>query len=379
MTADSGEATAFLPSAWLSLEDDDSDLNLFLRYFIAALRTIFVDACEETLTLLQAGEPPPVAILRMTLFNELEELPGDVIVVLDDYQFIHGKAVHNLLIEMARHWPKPLHLVLISRIDPPLPLTSLRAKGRIREIRTRDLRFSLQETNTYLDHAQLPDLSQATLDLLEERFEGWPAGLHLAALSMRSDSGQESMRLALSSENTNVTGYLIEEVLNQQAPAIHEFLLKTCILDRFCPALCTAVVGEIDTTWNVQACLDWIERSELFLLSLDNNHEWFRYHHLFQQSLQQKLSADMTAGQVSHLHRLASAWYEEQGLIDEALQHSLAAGDLDLAARQMTSGLREVINRVDRPTLDRWLHLLPEEMIQRQPGLLMIRAWALQF
>ena len=129
MTADRGEGAVFLPSAWLSLEDDDSDLNLFLRYFIAALRTIFADACAETLALLQAGEPPPDAILRTTLLNELEELPGDVILVLDDYQFIRGKDVHSLLVEMARHWPKPLHLVLISRIDPPLPLTSLRAKG----------------------------------------------------------------------------------------------------------------------------------------------------------------------------------------------------------------------------------------------------------
>ena len=145
------------------------------------------------------------------------------------------------------------------------------------------------------------------------------------------------------------------------------------------PSLCEAVVGEIDTTWNVHACLDWIERSELFLISLDNNREWYRYHHLFQQSLQQRLSAEMPPEQVSNLHRLASAWFEEQGLVDEALRHALAAGDLDLAARQMTAGLRDVINREDRPTLERWLRLLPEEMIQRQPGLLMIKAWALQF
>ena len=379
MAAGRGEGTAFLPSAWLSLDEDDSDLNLFLRYFIAALRTIFADACAKTLALLQAGQPPPQAILRTTLFNELEELPGEVILVLDDYQFIHGKAVHNLLIELARHWPKPLHLVLISRIDPPLPLTSLRAKGSIREIRTQDLRFSPQETDAYLDQAQLPLLSQSTLDLLEERFEGWPAGLHLAALSLRSAGSQESVQLALSSENANITGYLMDEVLNHQFPAIQTFLLKTSILDRFCPSLCEAVVGEIDTTWNVHACLDWIERSELFLISLDNNREWYRYHHLFQQSLQQRLSAEMAPEQVSNLHRLASAWFEEQGLVDEALHHALAAGDLDLAARQMTAGLRDVINREDRPTLERWLRLLPEEMIQRQPGLLMIRVWALQF
>ena len=129
----------------------------------------------------------------------------------------------------------------------------------------------------------------------------------------------------------------------------------------------------------MHACLDWIERSELFLISLDNNREWYRYHHLFQQSLQQRLSGEIPPEQVIDLHRLASAWFEEQGLVDEALQHALAAGDLDLAARQMTAGLRDVINREDRPTLERWLRSLPEEMIQRQPGLLMIKAWILQF
>ena len=143
--------------------------------------------------------------------------------------------------------------------------------------------------------------------------------------------------------------------------------VRSCRLERSTP------------TWNVRACLDWIERSELFITPLDNRREWYRYHHLFQELLQQRLSAEMVPDQVNELHRRASAWFEEHGLIDEALQHALAAGDLDLAARQMNAGLRDVLNREDRPTLERWLRLLPEEMIQRHPGLLMIRAWALEF
>jgi LuxR family maltose regulon positive regulatory protein len=373
------EEASPLPSAWLSLDEDESDLNLFLRYFIAALRTVFAEACEETLMLLQAGQQPPETFLYTTFCNELAKLRDDIILVLDDYQFIHGKAVNGLLVELARHWPKPLHLVLISRIDPTLPLTSLRAKGNLREIRTQDLRFTPEETATYLSQAQFIRLSLPTLDLMEERFEGWPAGLHLAALSLRSAGSQESVQLALSNENANITGYLVDEVLTHQFPAIYSFLLKTSILDRFCAALCEAVVGEIDTSWNVRACLDWIERSELFLISLDNRREWYRYHHLFQQFLRQRLSAEIAPEEKNNLHRRALAWFEEHGLIEEALQHALAAGDLDLAARQMTAGLRDVINRVDRPTLERWLHLLPEEVIQRQPGLLMIKAWALQF
>jgi LuxR family transcriptional regulator, maltose regulon positive regulatory protein len=379
MAAGRVEQAASLPSAWLSLDEEESDLNLFLRYFIAALRTIFVDACDETLKLLQAGQQPPDAVLHTMFCNDLEKLPGEAILVLDDYHFIHGKAVHSLLGELARHWPRPLHLVLLSRIEPPLPLTSLRAKGMISEIRTQDLRFTTEETAAYLHQWQFASVSQKALPLLEERFEGWPAGLQLAALSLRSADSQESILRAISSENADITGYLVDEMLTHQFPAIHEFLLKTSHLDRFCASLCDAAIGEIDAAWNVRACLDWIERSELFIMPLDNRREWYRYHHLFQELLQQRASAEMKADQLSNVHRRASAWFEERGLIDEALRHALAAGDLDLAARQMSAGLRDVINREDRPTLERWLRVLPEELIQQRPELLMIRVWVLQF
>ncbi|MCU0486790.1 MAG: LuxR C-terminal-related transcriptional regulator [Anaerolineales bacterium] len=247
------------------------------------------------------------------------------------------------------------------------------------EIRTQNLRFSSQETITYLDQAQFMHLSEHTLELVNERFEGWPAGLHLAALSLRSADSQESVHLALSSEDANITGYLVDEVLTHQFPAIHSFLLKTSILDRFCASLCEAVIGETETTWNARACLDWIERSELFLTPLDNRRKWYRYHHIFQELLRQRLSTEVSPDQVNDLHRRASAWFEAHGQLDEALHHAQAAGDFDLAARQMSAGLRDVINREDRPTLERWLRMLPEEIIQRQPQLLMIRVWALQF
>jgi LuxR family transcriptional regulator, maltose regulon positive regulatory protein len=379
LAAGQGEKTTSLPSAWLSLDENDSDLNLFLRYFIAALRTVFNEACAETLALIQARQQPPQTVLNTIFSNELEELPGELILVLDDYQSIRGVEVHNLLSELARHWPKTLHLVLISRTNPPIPLTSLRAKGMLGEIHSQDLRFTPQETAAYLSQAQLAPLSQPALHILDERFEGWIAGLHLAVLSLRSAGSQEAVLSALSSENANIAGYLVDEVLIHQVSAIQTFLWKTSILDRFCGSLCEAVVGEIDAAWDARHCLDWIERSELFLTPLDNRREWYRYHQLFQELLQRRLSAEIRADQVSDLHRRASAWFEEHGLLDEALHHALAAGDLDLAARQMNAGLRDVLNREDRPTLERWLRLLPEEMIQRQPGLLMIKVFALQF
>jgi len=372
------EKSSTLPSAWLSLDENDSDLNVFLRYFIAALRTVFNTAFGETLSLLKAQQQPPDTVLCATLSNDLEELPGEVILVLDDYQTLHGAEVHNLLIELAKHWPEQLHLVLISRIDP-IPLSSLRAKEMINEIRTRDLRFTPQETAAYLSQAQIAPLSQDALVLLEERLDGWPAGLHLAALSLHSAGSQESVLSALSSENTNITRYLLDKVLTHQVPAIQKFLLKTSVLDRYCASLCEAVTGEIDPAWNAHSCLDWIKRSDLFIIPLDNRQEWYRYHHLFQELLQSRLAAENGPDQVADLHRLASTWFEAHELLDEALHHALAAEDLDLAVRQMRAGLREVLNREDRQTLERWLRLLPEEMIQRNIWLLMIKAFALQF
>jgi ATP/maltotriose-dependent transcriptional regulator MalT len=379
MAADQPTAAASFPTAWLSLDEDDSEINLFLRYFIAALRMIFNGACESTLALLQARQQPPNGILYATLSNELAKLPGEAILVLDDYHTVRGTEVHNLLIELARHWPRLLHLVLVSRIDPPIPLSGMRANGMLHEIRTHDLRFTPEETAAYLSQAQLVLQSQKDLHMLEERFEGWPAGLHLVALSLRSASNQESVLSALSSKNPNITGYLVDEVLTHQVPAIQTFLLKTSILDRFCASLCEAVVGDPDPAWNARACLDWIERSELFITPLDEHRVWYRYHHLFQELLQQRSSAEMRPDQVTDLHRLASVWFEEHGLLDEALHHALAAGDLDLAARQMNAGLLNVINREDRSTLEHWLGLLPEEMIQQRPELLMIRVWVLEF
>ncbi len=366
-------------AAWLSLDESDSDLHLFIRYFIAALRTIFKEACVETLALLQARQQPPEAALYATLSNELAALSEEAILVLDDYHTIRGTQVHNLLIELARHWPRPLHMVLISRIEPPLPLPSLRAKGMLHEIRTQNLRFTPEETAAYLNRSELTLHSQKDLHLVEERFEGWPAGLHLAALSLRSADSREAVLSVLSGENPNVTGYLIDEVLSHQFQAINSFLIHTSILDRFCAPLCEAILGEVDPAWNARACLDWIERAELFITPLDERREWYRYHHLFQESLQQRLSAEMRPDQVSDLHCRASVWFEKHGLIDDALHHALVAGDLDLAARQMNAGLREVINREDWPTLDRWLRQLPEELIKQHPELLIIRAWILNF
>ncbi len=198
-------------------------------------------------------------------------------------------------------------------------------------------------------------------------------------LSLRSADEANAVLTNMAGLDSNTTDYLVDEVLARQLPGIQTFLLKSSILDRFSASVCEAIIGEIDAAWNVRACLDWIERSELFITPLDNRREWYRYHQLFQELLQQRLFAQSTPAQVNELHRLASVWFEDHGMLDEALHHAMAANDLDLAARQIGTGLREVLNIEDRQTLERWLRLLPEEMIQRSPGLLMIKVWALEF
>ena len=223
-----------IPAAWLSLDEFDSDPVVFLRYFIAAIRTVFPESCAETLALLQALQPAAQAPLVVALSNELERLPARVVLVLDDYHAIRGEAVHDFLSELIRHWPQRLHLVLISRSNPPLPLANLRAKGQLAEIHGRDLRFTPEESAAFLDKTLAAPLSQSAAALLDQRIEGWVAGLRLATLSLRAGSGAVTELARLSGADAGIADYLVDEVLSRQTPAIQKFLLVTSVLDRFC-------------------------------------------------------------------------------------------------------------------------------------------------
>ena len=376
-----------LPSAWLSLDENDSDLAVFVRYFVAAIRTVFPNACAETLALLEAPYPTAQAPLVVVLGNELERLPARCVLVLDDYYFIRGEAVHDFLSELLRHWPQRLHLVLISRSNPPWPLANLRAKGQVAEIRTRDLRFTPEEAAAFLGRALPAPLNPSAVALLDQRLEGWIAGLRLVTLSLRAGADAKTDLADLSGTGAEIADYLVDEVVSGQTPAILKFLLTTSILDRFCAALCEGVLSLVagsvtsgdGAPCDVPACIQWLESNNLFVIPLDNDRRWYRYHHLFQELLQRRLLADVGPEQVTELHRRAAAWFAGQGLIDEALHHALAADNLDLAAQLMEAGLCDALNREDRPTLERWLRLLPEDFIQGRPWLLMIKALAFQF
>ena len=237
------------PVAWISLDERDSDLGIFLRYFVAGLRTIFDDACPATFSLLLATRQPPFDLLCATLINEITCLPQDFILVLDDHHLIGGTAVPDLLVELERHWPPPLHLVLISRHMPALSLDALRAKGRLTEIRARDLRFTADEAATYLAHALRTPLSRPALELLERRTEGWIVGLQLASLALRETENPEGLLAGLSGSSAEFADFLAYDVLSHQPAAIQSFLFQTAILDHFCVALCEAVIS-VEEEWS---------------------------------------------------------------------------------------------------------------------------------
>lgn len=364
-------------TAWLSLDAQDSDLGSFVTYLVAALRTVFVDECSQTMDLIHAQIEPPLELLAATLLNEIALLPERLVLVLDDFGAIRGEAASELLNRLLQHWPPPLHLVLISRHNPPLSLARLRANGQITEIRSRELRFTPEETAAYLHMALPTPLSQPVLAALEQRAEGWIAGLQLATLALRTLSDAEIDEAMHSVGEADAVQYLVDEVLSGQPRAVQDFLLRTSILDRFCASLCEAVTGAEDAGWPAQESLAWIERANLFVIPLDRDRQWYRYHHLFQEMLRRRLQESVGAGEVNRLHEQASIWFAGQGQIDEALHHALAAGNQEQAARLIERQLCDALNRDEWPALARKLRLLPEELVERRPWLLMTKAWTL--
>jgi LuxR family transcriptional regulator, maltose regulon positive regulatory protein len=365
--------------AWLSLDEHDGDLIVFLHYVIAALRTVVPDACAETLRLLQALQPHQIDLLETTLINDLVKLPSRIILVLDDYSAVRSDAVDSILIDLARNWPQPLHLVLITRRNPPLPLPSLRAKDALTEIRSHDLRFSHQEIIAFLANVLPEPIDEAAVAQLEQQTEGWIAGLKLTTHSLRNAVHSGTTPAALAVNAANINEYLVADVFANQPVGLQRFLLETSIVDHFCPALCSAILSQVDPEWDPERCISWLVRTDMFIVLLNNQTEWYRYHHLFAEMLRQKLNAEQGADAVAALHRRAAVWLAQQGYIDDALHHAISADDFGFAAQLVAQALPEALNREDRPMLERWLSFFPEAIILQRPELLLLKAWALQF
>ena len=346
-----------LTSAWLSLDEQDNDLVGFVTYLVAALRTQFPSACTDTLDLLHGMTLPPVAVVSRSLLNELAAIQQEFVLVLDDYHVIRDRGIHEIMTELTRHPPPGLHLVFAARNDPPLPLASLRARGDVVELRAADLSFSLEETASFLrDEMRLPVEAQTITDL-NNYTEGWPAGLRLTALYVQHAGDLSRLAPDPKGFNRYIMDYLVAEVLAQVPSAIHEFLIKTSILDRFCTPLCEAVTGIGGPEGDSQMCLEWLDRNNLFLLSIDEERRWFRYHHLFRKLLFDRLDKQRGHAEIEVLHVKASVWLAQNGYAEESLQHALAAGNTAVAVQIFTHQRRELTNAEEWHRLERWVHL----------------------
>ncbi len=383
-----------LRAAWLSLEEADSDLTRFLTYFIAALQTIAANTGGSVLTLLQSPQPPPAEMALTALLNEIASIPEPFILVLDDYHLIDSKPVDNALAFLLKHQPPQMHLVIISREDPNLPLARLRARAELSELRVADLHFTHSETAQFFNGVMGLALAAEDIASLETRTEGWIAGLQLAALalqgmtSMQGEAEAASFVRSFTGSHHFVMDYLVEEVLEQQPEAIQTFLLCTSILDRLCGPLCDAVCfggtdqlepagsgqdGAVQGTGG-QATLAYLEQANLFLIPLDSEQYWYRYHHLFADLLRKRLRQQVQSGNalpngaaledLGEYHRRASKWYEEQGLAVEAFHHAVEAQDVDLAECLLEGeGMPLHFRGAMTPVL-KWLDALPAEVLE---------------
>lgn len=362
-----------VPAVWLALDSGDNDLNRFLRYVIGALQSVQPTLGQETLTLLQLLQPAPVDDLLTTLLNDVATTAQPLILVLDDYHVIETAAVHQVLTFLLEHLPPQLHLVITSRTNPPLPLARLRGRGALTELRATDLRFTTAEAVAFFQGFPHLVLAPTDLALLTERTEGWIVGLQLAALSLEQRADVAGFVQNFTGSNIFILDYLVEEVLAQRAPASQTFLLYTSILERMCGPLCDAVLGE-PMGRPARAILQELEQANLFIIPLDDERTWYRYHHLFAGMLQQRLR-QAEPERIAELHRRASLWFEAQGLIDEAVAHARSAGDLPRVTRLVEQEIRALIMRGFFDTAKRWLATLPEPLIRERPRLLIAQAW----
>src|SRR2546421_85103 len=363
------------PVAWLSLEAGDNELVRFLSYLIAALQTLDPHLGAVALALLQMPPPASAETVLTLLTNDVGSHGrdgGDFVLVLDDYHVIDAKPVDQALAYLVEHLPPQMHLVIATREDPDLPLARLRARGHLTELRATDLRFTASEAAGFLTQVMGLNLSTEDIAALEDRTEGWIAGLQLAALSMQGHHDVAAFIRAFAGDHRYIVDYLVEEVLQRQPEPVRRFLLQTSILDRLHGSLCDAVTGQEEGNARLEA----LERGNFFVVALDDTRHWYRYHHLFADVLSAQLLAEQPA-QVATLHRRASAWYEQHGSTVDAIRHALAACDFERAAGLIELAVPAMARSRQEATVLGWLQALPDELVRARPVLSVHYAGAL--
>jgi LuxR family maltose regulon positive regulatory protein len=361
-----------LPVAWLSLDEGDGDPTRFLAYLVEALRTVRPGVGQSVLATLGSPQPPPVEATLTPLVNELAALPADVVLVLDDYHSVDGTPVDEAVAFLLEHRPSRVHVTIATREDPALPLARWRARAELSEVRAADLRFTPDESAAFLNQVMDLGLSTGDVDALETTTEGWVAGLQLAAISLRGREDATAFIRSFSGSDRFVLDYLVEEVLGRQPPALREFLLRTSILDRLCGPLCDAVT--LDPSTPGQPTLEHLERANLFIVPLDGERHWYRYHHLFRDLLRQRLGRSEPDAVVDELHARASRWLEANGFDLEAFRHAAAGDDIGRAER-LVMGHGPSLQISDAfVSAGAWISSLPGETLDARPSLRIV--WA---
>ncbi|MGD2078385.1 MAG: LuxR C-terminal-related transcriptional regulator [Chloroflexota bacterium] len=366
------------PVAWLTLDERDNDLARFLTYLIAAVETVYTGLGQMAWDMLRSQGRPAYEEILTALLNEIASVATDggqvLVLILDDYQLITARQIHEVVSFLLDFMPPQMRLVIASRTDPELSLGRLRVSGQLTELRAADLRFNEAEITTFFQEVLGLDLPPGDITALQMRTEGWVAGLQVAALSMRGRDDVSSFIQAFSGSNRYILDYLVEEVLARQPENIQWFLTRTAILDRLSGPLCDAVLAS-GASGRSQAVLEQLEAANLFIIPLDDERRWYRYHPLFAEFLRDYLATTQPEVAPS-LHRRAAAWLEENGQPSEAVGHALAAGEGRDAARLVEVATREMVTQGEWQTLQDWLEALPEEQVQDRPRLALAQAWA---
>ena len=363
------------PVAWLSLDSADDDPGRFFVYFIAALQKGNANLGQEIAGVLRSGQLPSIEVISTALINDSLELESRLLLVLDDFHVIQDRFILQVLEKLVVNLPQSLHLVLLTREDPSLPLARLRANNQLTEIRAGDLRFTGGEADRFLNEVMGLSLSQADIATLEDRTEGWVVGLQLAGLSVRDRQDPSSLIVSLSGSHRFILGYLTEQVLDQQPEEIRHFLLQTSILDKLNSDLCNAVTGRKDG----RSLLERLFNANLFLVPLDDEHKWYRYHHLFADLLRD-LQKTRQKNETTELHRRASHWYAQASsecgtFVNEAVQHALAAEDYAMAVDLLESHAAGMIMQGYAKTVNAWLQAIPAEWRSQSPRTNLAFAW----
>ena len=362
------------PAAWLSLDEGDRDSARFWLHFIAALRTLAASIGTKEMGALQSPQPPSIEAILTSLLNQVVSLPDDFIIVLDDYHMVDSKQIDAALAFLIEKLPPQMHLVIATREDPDLPLARLRARDQLTELRVKDLRFSESEAAEFLNQTMGLRLLPEDIAALEARTEGWIAGLQLAALSMQGIQDTAGFIQSFTGSHRFVLDYLLEEVIHKQPENIQTFLLQTSILERMCGQLCDAVL--LNSSVAGQETLEHLERANLFIVPLDNERRWYRYHHLFAELLRNRL-ARTYPDQVADLHRRASDWYSHNDFPNEAVTHALTVQDWSRAAEIIERFSDEWPMRSESHTRLGWFEAFPAQVLLDRPGLGLVYAWAL--